>query len=96
MTDTTQLPESVLARLIKESEISFPISGKVRNCGEYDYDQLQDRKQIGYVKGATTEAIRSLKLIRALEKVKIIRSKEEMEEMFIGVEETINEYNQPS
>lgn len=69
MPEQKQLPEAIHQRISADAEIKYPITGENGGDAEYSFDQMQDRKQMAYVNGATVEAARSLVLVEALEEI---------------------------
>lgn len=69
MPEQKKLPEAIHQRISADAEIKYPITGENGGDAEYSFDQIQDRKQMAYVKGATVEATCALKLIYALENI---------------------------
>lgn len=72
MPEQKQLPEAIHQRISADAEIQYPITGENGGDAEYSFDQIQDRKQMAYVNGATVEATRSLVLVEALEAIEVV------------------------
>lgn len=66
MPEQKQLPEAIHQKISADAEIKYPITGENGGDAEYSFDQIQDRKQMAYVNGATVEATLALVLVEVL------------------------------